>query len=518
MTITNTSLSIPALVLGSEVVFPNQNETGVDMFKYIKDAVASKVSTHLLLVAEPQQGKTGAISIACKHIFDYFKAMKKTVSILYVLNINDNSLLRQTQERFQNSGLYQIRCVLQTNLRKELERKSDYKVLIFDEAHYANGKDKINDTWLVTHGVFLNKSYREWTTKNIFVINVSATPFAHLTKDKVMESNNSDYVQNVTLQPGPGYYSIIDMHEKHHRIKQSEALFDGNKISDFFIEILSNFSREESNGYLVVRCNGEQNKNKIEKIKKYIQMTYGNSITSSVYSCEMNNIGALSESISKQPNRKEVVFIKHSLRAGKTLDETRYIRGWIESPNSNSDCVIQSVGRCCGYPSKMDGRPRSEDTFPVYCNVDEIEEICAFYKTGEIIPSGIFNKTNVMNRSKYIYDKKEFQIQNNNFSEVKAFCATMGYNVGDFEVKDGVFVRQFKTEKDTRKLSLNEILENDAWTNGLSLKHTSKRAYPCYDDKGNLWVVVCWVVGENSSTDIHIHNSEKNLKKNSAFI
>jgi hypothetical protein len=108
------------------------------------------------------------------------------------------------------------------------------------------------------------------------------------------------------------------------------------------------------------------------------------------------NIGEIDNDISRSNfPYPHVLIIKGSLRAGKTLSTTKDIGLWIEPCGSKTDTMCQAIGRCLGYEMTEEGYNRKfDDTFPIYCNTDEIDLALSFYKdTNKGIPSGNNNES-----------------------------------------------------------------------------------------------------------------------------
>ena len=57
-------------------------------------------------------------------------------------------------------------------------------------------------------------------------------------------------------------------------------------------------------------------------------------------------------------------LIRGSMSVGETLDSSEYIGLWFEGAKSNTDTLVQQIGRLCGYG-------KNEDNFLIYCSLDD---------------------------------------------------------------------------------------------------------------------------------------------------
>lgn len=340
-------------------------------------------NTPILLIAQMQQGKTGTCACVINEFIKECNINNEPFEIIYLINISDNEIKHQTQIRLARAGVCPPATVIHhSNMKNYSPKKECKRLLIVDECHSSIGKDRPFNSFMDKLGVNYGTDISNWINKNTYVLSVSATAYAHLLRSWIDEYS----FKPIVLEMDKEYYSLQDMN-KDNRFKRSEKLII-NKIPSIFLkERLKEFEVNcciSAPGYLIIRSRGPS----IKYIKDYIENKY-DSISVSIYNSEMNNIHLIDEYLQIKPKTPTVILISGSMRAGKTLSTTENIRMWIDSPSSSSDTMCQSVGRCLGYPSN--GHSKFNDTFPVYCNLDEINDSIEFFNEFKCAPKGNYN-------------------------------------------------------------------------------------------------------------------------------
>jgi hypothetical protein len=347
-----------------------------------------------LLIAEPQSGKTGV----CVCVFDEFikeyqpKIRKDNPNAKFqrilLCNISDNELTSQTKERLMKAGLEdQVEVYHHRNLDKIPVIPDAYRLFVIDEAHVALGKDRPFHNKLKEFGIDYGSPIKDWEDKNNFVLSVSATPFAHLIK--VVENGS---FEPVVLKNGKGYYSLEEMNTKRRIKPNSEILDKKGRPTVFFLNLMEDFLSNcgKEGGHFVLRMRGYDKQ--IPDIANYISEKYPN-VTVTVFHSKNKNLDKLSSRLCERYPKPHVNIISGSLRAGKTLETTKYIKMWVETTKKpNADSLLQSICRNCGYEMDDDGNNRKfEDSFPVYCNMKEIDIAMSFYEYFREFPNSSSN-------------------------------------------------------------------------------------------------------------------------------
>ena len=311
----------------------------------------------------------------------------QTFEVLYAINLSDTELKRQTRRRLAEWGLTQhVTLIHHAELnRTSADESKSRRLIVIDECHIALGDDCPFHNFLKRFGVEYGLPINTWSNPDIWVLSVTATPFAH-------KINNA--FEEVWLETVPQYYSLKKMQEAG-RIHKSELLVTKKgEITDFCIERLDAFSKTDG-GVLLLRLNG---KDRVSSLTAYIEKNYDFEVEDFSSQGEQA-IEDLSEELlsrSKAPvSCPLVAIIRGGLRAGKTLKTTKGIQMVLESPNAKDDATCQALlGRCLGYECE-DGHDRHTDTFPIYCNNRHIPQIIKWYETKGReggVPSGNYNK------------------------------------------------------------------------------------------------------------------------------
>ena len=349
-----------------------------------------------ILIAQMQQGKTGASIAVIEMFIKHCEFTSKSYEIFYVVNIADNVLRDQTEDRLRKSGYLSKVKVLHHAALSETRPDSSKSVrlIIIDECHVALEKSssasaKPFHEFMKKCGIKYGQPISDWENKENFVLSVSATPYAHVIKTKIDEHA----FKPITLEINENYYSLQKMNEAG-RLKSAKATTQNGKVTPFFVYRMVEFlqdCKENGNGHMVIRSVGSGP----EAIKDHIE-SFHPEVDVKIFESKSENIGQIDSMLGGQYPKPSVAIIRGSLRAGKTLTTTKYIKMWIEVPSSKADTMCQSVGRCLGFekePGTNEGplNRRFSDKFPVYCNIKEINEAIAFYDNYGCVPSGIRN-------------------------------------------------------------------------------------------------------------------------------
>lgn len=357
-----------------------------------------------LLIAQMQQGKTGVCIDVAKTFIDGCNLENKKHEVIFLTNIADNTLRSQTQFRLQKAGIDQkVKNIHHSSLRDFTpDPNVDVRLIIIDECHVALERSNSDDLkpfheFMKKCGIKYGESVDKWENKNNYVLSVSATPYAHVIWQKI----KNEAFKPVVLTVSDKYYSLQDM-QNAGRFKKSEYCVKNGVVTTFFKDRVAEFidmCKKDSNaGHMIIRAIGASP----EAIRKYIEENYQDRISVNIFeSVPVNNIHLLDETIREAFPKPYISIIRGSLRAGKTLTTTKHIKMWIDSPKSKTDTMCQVVGRCLGF--EMEGIPngnggidwvnrKTKDTFPVYCDIKELNDALEFYKTYECVPSGNYNK------------------------------------------------------------------------------------------------------------------------------
>ena len=302
----------------------------------------------------------------------------------------------------------------------KIDPSVDTTFIVVDECHISLGHKRPFHDLLDKMGVRYGYSTNFWkgAQKKIFILSLSATPFAHIVVNKARAGS----FKTVVLGCSQDYTSLEDIYNKG-RIKQSEELHDGINVTQFLRdrveEFYSTYRNTKDTKHLIIRS--------IQKgphiISEYIKKQYPGVFA--IATVDMNSkepsIDGLNDYLSynQYESPLRITIIRSALRMGKTLDTVKHIGMWIDSPDSQEDTMIQSVGRLVGHPDP-DGYPsRKLATFPIYANVRHIELSINFYKNfNNTVPCGVQNS-----RSE---QKRKYEIRNHFSSQrdAEAYAGT----------------------------------------------------------------------------------------------
>jgi hypothetical protein len=238
--------------------------------------------------------------------------------------------------------------------QKELKLMKKKCLLIIDESQWGQETTSIMAKFYKKVGIVASGNTEKWSNKNPYIISVSATAMTEVV--------NNNYKEYILLQNDSNYYGIREMF-KHNRVYQAYDLNKKSDVKSFFNDIdLDTIVKEKK--YIIIRNTGQLKKqtrveNNIDYyINKYdINELHYNSENKNKYNDDINNI------IGVKPKKLTIVYIKDTLRAGKTMD-TKYIMSVHDNFRSKSDATSQSLlGRCCGYNKK-------NHNVEIYCDLD----------------------------------------------------------------------------------------------------------------------------------------------------
>ena len=385
-------------MVGKTPISVEQRKAGEEILK-----IFGELAGPPLLVAQPQQGKTGvAIYVASElasHILNVKQAdalqKDKVFQFIYMINAGDNDLKHQIETRLMESGFNLGNDVFvehQNNYAKiQINPNALITFIVIDECHLALTKDKLFHNFLKENGVKYGCSTEEWgeAQKKIYILSLSATPFAHM----VLKTMKDGSFARVILERNSQYFSLEDAYNKG-RIKQSEKLHNNTVTTQFLRERVDEFYNTYKDTvetkHLIIRSKGKgpniisdyinQQYPKVFEIKIVDQGSKKPSIAS------LNDY--LSNDYKQNSSKLFITIIKGALRVGKTLATVKYIGMWVDSPEATEDTMIQSVGRLVGFEES-----RKLATFPIYANIKHIKNAISFYQNprGDIIPAGYNN-------------------------------------------------------------------------------------------------------------------------------
>jgi hypothetical protein len=387
--------------VGNSEIHEEQFLCSQEIMKHFQDSVKS-----VLLVAQMQQGKTEVIVATVNQFIQARQAEGSDYVVFMINNISDNVLRNQVQLRFgqallpvvfytpkldptnkiilaHHAGLKNLKNIFETHPIKNTAEI----LIVIDECHYAldastKEKAKPFHEFMKAAGVNYGGNYKTWENKKVQVLSVSATPYVQCIKSHL----DSKAFEAVSLTPSEAYYSLEDAYSAG-RLFQSQPLVKNHETTEFLEEANAKFLEEceaQGPGHLMIRTTGVVT---TVVARFYLELQKEGLLDIMFFDCNNNkNLHLLDDYISNSVRKPMVNFIHGTLRAGKTLTRTKHIRGWIESPNADTDSMSQTVGRSLGYNGKH------EDTYPIFCNLKKVKDALEFYSGVGLVPKGRNNK------------------------------------------------------------------------------------------------------------------------------
>lgn len=402
--------------------------------------------TSPLLISEPQQGKT-EVAIATAHFFiDSCIRNKETYQVIVITHLSDNALRDQTRDRFEEAGLikpFSKYPSVEVYHHSDLVKKNKIKLndvskrlIILDECHIALGFDRPLHAFLKECGIDYGKAVAVWQDTRNYVLSISATPYAQEMRNQLDKMVGDKHAfTTIKLQKSPDFFGIFELMSSG-RPKQMETLLSPDKksVSKFTMDRLQEFKDScttYGNGYFIIRGNTR----KFPKLKEHLRAS---GIAYKEYSQDEANIIALSKDISQEPDYPVVILIKNAMRAGKTLLSTKYIRGILESEESNPDSASQAVCRSCGFKTD-DDHSKFDDKYPIYCDLQALDEAALFY---DYIKESKTSSTSGEDGTKEVYivsnpnDTPIFPKGINNTTNLRVVSSTYSLKVKTFDTAD----------------------------------------------------------------------------------
>ncbi len=402
--------------VGKLEIFDQQIEAAKQCFDVFVDH--DLLGQSPILLGECQSGKTGSAVVLIKMFInwcEYRGINKDHREIYFAINSSNNDLLEQLNKRLMQCGLSEeIIHFHHAHYKKKKNYLSDdikARLFIVDECHIAlcsnDSVMKPYQHFLHDCGISLGENKKMWKNQNNFVLQISATPNPQVMHNEYLDEKPFKFVY---LKNSPLYLSLSDMLVKN-RVEQSYQLLSTapeikNQASPWFKERMKDFYNltKSEYGVMILRLTGTD---KVYHLKRFINKQYPDMFSIVDFSSRNKNISTISDYISDPLAKPLIAIVRGSLREGKTLETTKYIRMVIDSHDTKSSTVVQGLlGRCCGYPSN--GHSRHNDKFKIFCDADETFE-------HELMIQGLRNGESPVSIASSRYNKKSSNSKKYNY-------------------------------------------------------------------------------------------------------
>ncbi len=369
------------------IIYQEQHECAKDIIKCLKRKIKSPV-----VHAQMQQGKSG-VAMATIALWKQMHKNQENIRIIYLLHLSDNNLKQQAKDDLNECGWFEddVEVYHHSEIKNIKIDKKKKTLIIGDEGHVAIGLDKPLHKLYKNLGINIGQPINSWKNKNIDLLIISATPFAHI----IYEIQNGKSFQPIHFKKNNHYYGISNINQKR-RFLQSDKIVDNRtkSVTPFIIDIINQFKKYVKNKTCIIRLTGPERVELLTDYLKRIKLKYVE------FNSEENNISELDKRIKKEPRNSQVIIIRGAMRAGKRLTSTKHIGMVVTSANSKGDTMLQDIGRYCGHEiidkNGIQYNRRKDDTFPIFCNTNEIQNAIRFYEEdwkNICIPSGRNNKS-----------------------------------------------------------------------------------------------------------------------------
>lgn len=330
-------------------------------------------TTWVILVAQPQSGKTGVLQMLAWMRSRYNNLRNRLLddiidsdNIHIVTGMNCCDWKQQTIKRMMPFLPSAIDQVLHNPDIKKLLNRSGSKLnmmqkrslIAMDESHIGSDVNSMTDQLLIS--IKVSPDGRDANSSSSAspprIVSVSASPMAEVTSNR-----ESQHKALVSLFTGSNYYSISDL-LNDNRVRSSWSLKTLNDARRFLIVINEMRHHFRDGMYVLFRAVDQQ-----QKVLETVLSE--NNIDSVKYDYKNRNDFSL-EDLRHPPRSGSVlvVFIKQDVRASLTIC-TDHIGIAFDTPSSASDTVAQSfAGRLVGYNKNLQRRSL------VFCDKARLEQ------------------------------------------------------------------------------------------------------------------------------------------------
>lgn len=330
---------------------------------------------HVILSAYMQSGKTGTFH----HIIRTMLTNHKVKHVVLFCGMSDTKLCHQAHrdcEQYNADLIETIDIVylqdLMTRHKQErilsLLRRRDI-LIVTDESDRDSKQGSLYHQLLNTARIPVNGDVSILAERNVFILNVSATPFAEYV-DTIQE--HSFPKPMVRLAPGNGYIGIRQFYQKDNiheifpirfetreevarTLRMQELVRDTNTDNMSFASLLVS----TGNKYNIVRYHTRSYDFELfERIAQehdvalyVIRSNYSNYPSQVRY--RLDDLNGL---LGIAPTRPSLILIHGTYRAGFVLEHKEHIGFvWENSKQIKVDTCVQGLpGRVCGYDSNLD--------------------------------------------------------------------------------------------------------------------------------------------------------------------
>ena len=333
-------------------VYPNQVKAGDE----VVDLYSVGSVQHVILKADVQSGKTGCYLYIAKKMLELGRIRQcYLICGSNATDLRDQSI-KDVQKAFPNQSCVRV-LYRQDFTRVALRAKDMTDVLIInDESHLDCEKNQMLDRFLSTLGLDMAGTSEYMIRNNIYILSVSATPFA---EQSAMVYEYSRPKEMVFLEPGEGYFGPFEYHQRG-LIHPAFPLKTAERRSEF----ISLVKRTSSKRYVLLRGGEKRSPGlsilQAELMQEGIRVLHYTStydkhraeiaITAEEAAAHFKTWGKSIPSLEDEPSETTVIILDGRLRCGKRVPKQWIGMVWEMGATKNTDVVIQGLlGRMSGY-------------------------------------------------------------------------------------------------------------------------------------------------------------------------
>ena len=301
---------------------------------------------HVILTAQMQSGKTGTFH----NIIERMHTGGLVNKSILLCGMSDDNLYNQAvrdaseyNPLLVDTGKLKVKYLQHLN-RFNISDTFRDALIIIDESDRDSKVGSRMDKLLSNAGIPINGNTHILKERNIYIVSVSATPFAEYS-DVVHKNSHEKPI--VHLRPGTNYIGIKDNieHNNFHPIFDIE----GNPIK--FKDIVERGSTPK---YSIIRYDPRSIEFSVFK-KLANENGWGLFVDRANYNqCPEEfpyQIDSINAILSTRPTRPSLILVHGKYRAGIVLSDKQYIQMvWENSKAPKTDTIVQGLlGRVCGY-------------------------------------------------------------------------------------------------------------------------------------------------------------------------
>lgn len=319
----------------------NQIEAGTSVEMFFKAE-----HRHVILTAQMQSGKTGTFH----NIIERMHTSGLVNKSILLCGMSDENLYNQAvrdaseyNSLLVDTGKLKVKYLQHLN-RFNISGTFRDALIIIDESDRDSKVGSRMDKLLSRAGIPINGNTHILKERNIYIVSVSATPFAEYS-DVVHKNSHEKSI--VHLRPGTNYIGIKDNVEHNN----FHPIFDIESKPRKFKDIVE---RGPTPKYSIIRYDPRSIEFSVFK-KLANDNGWGLFVDRANYhQCPEElpyQISSINAILSTRPTRPSLILVHGKYRAGIVLSDKQYIQMvWENSKAPKTDTIVQGlIGRVCGY-------------------------------------------------------------------------------------------------------------------------------------------------------------------------